>query len=59
MEYTSENLEQTNELDERVQEKTQCVERPLFHRILSWVLIAVVLFAFLGTCHFLATYGRI
>lgn len=33
-------------------------ERPVSHRILSWLLIAIVLFAFLGTCYWLAFYGR-
>ena len=32
-------------------------KRPLHHVILAWVMIAIVLFGFLGTCYWLA-FGR-
>ena len=31
--------------------------RPKFHIILAWVLVFVVIFAFLGTCYWLA-FGK-
>lgn len=58
MEHNSENLEHYSASQTEEKEKTPYVERPLMHRIVSWLLIAVVLFAFLGTCYWLAMYGR-
>ena len=39
------------------EESSSAPERPLHHRIISWILIAIVLFGFLGTCYWLAFYG--
>ena len=57
MEHTTENLEHFSGR-QQPEEKESYHERPIGHRILSWILIAVVLFAFVGTCYWLAYYGR-
>ena len=57
MEHSTENLEHIS-ANQQPEEKKEYHERPLSHRIVSWVLIAVVLFAFIGTCYWLAFYGR-
>ena len=58
MDHTPENLEhfsaQQQELEE--QQKPSYTPRPLHHRVLAWVLIAVVLFAVLGTCHWMVNF---
>ena len=59
MEHTPENLEHFSASQANKEEKEPYVERPISHRILSWFLIAVVLFGFLGTCYWLAMYGRV
>lgn len=58
MEHTPENLEHFSAQQQELEEQKQLAytPRPLGHRILAWVLIAVVLFAFLGTCHWLVNY---
>jgi len=56
VENMTESFEELSKAEEKREQP--CVERPLFHRILAWLLVAVVLFGFLGTCHWLATYGR-
>lgn len=43
---------------ENDQEKKVYHPRPVWHSVLAWLLIAIVLFAFLGTCYWLAFYGR-
>ena len=58
MEHTPENLEEVSKQQETQKQNSPHLERPLFHRILALILVAVVLFGFLGTCHWLATYGR-
>lgn len=40
------------------EKKEEYHERPRSQRILSWVLIGIVLFAFLGTCYWLVNFGR-
>ena len=59
MDHNTENLEHFSASQEEMQEQTPYVKRPLFHRILAWVLAAVVLFGFLGTCYWLVMFGRI
>lgn len=58
MEHTPEDLEHFSvQQQEHAQEKQPSyTPRPRSQRILAWVLIAVVLFAFLGTCHWLVNY---
>lgn len=58
MNHTTENLEHFSSSQEEAQEPVPYVERPVFHRILSWILIAAVLVGFLGTCYWLVMYGR-
>ena len=58
MEHTPENLEHYSAAKTEQKEEIKYTERPLMHRLVSWLLIAVVLFAFLGTCYWLAFYGR-
>ena len=58
MEHSTENLEHFS-ADQQPQECKEYHERPRSHRIISWALIAIVLFAFLGTCYWLAFYGRV
>ena len=57
MEHSTENLEHISS-SQQTEIKKEYHERPLSHRIVSWVLIAIVLFAFIGTCYWLANYGR-
>jgi len=56
MDHSKEELEHFS-ANQQPKEKQEYHERPIGHRILSWLLIAVVLFAFLGTCYWLAFYG--
>jgi len=57
MDHSTENLEQLS--SEQSSQSGPVEKRPIMHRIVSWILIAVVLFAFLGTCYWLAFYGRV
>lgn len=57
MKHNTENLEHFS-ASQSPEEKPEFHERPFSHRVISWVLIGVVLFAFLGTCYWLAFYGR-
>lgn len=60
MEHTPENLEHYSDLQEQKKEEpTPYVERPLFHRIFSWALIVIVVVAFLLFCHEIAVGGRV
>lgn len=58
MEQNTENLTHIS-TDQSQKQPPEYHERPVSHRILSWLLIAIVLFAFLGTCYWLAFYGRV
>lgn len=58
MDHNTENLEHFS-ANQQKEEKKEYHERPVSHRILAWVLIAVVVLAFLGTCYWLALYGRV
>ena len=58
MNNTTENLEHISSSQENTQEQPVYIERPVFHRILSWILIVAVLAGFLGTCYWLVMYGR-
>lgn len=59
MDHTTENLDHFSASQTQEAEKQEYTERPLFHRIMSWVLIGIVLLAFLGTCYWLAFYGSV
>lgn len=56
MERTPEDLNYISD-QQQVQEPQVCTERPLSHRILAVILIAVILFGFVGMCYWLAFYG--
>ena len=57
MDHTPENLENIS-MDNQ-QKKDKYTPRPIGHLIWAWVLIAIVLFAFLGTCYWMINYGRV
>lgn len=60
MEHNTENLEHFSaSQSETSDEKAPYTERPLLQRIMSWFLIAVVLFGFLGMCYWIAFYGKV
>jgi len=56
MDHTPEELRTISEI-EQSEQKQEYRERPVIHRIVSWILIGIVLFGFLGTCYWLAFYG--
>jgi len=56
MKRSPEELEYTSK-QQSSDEKPIVTDRPMYQRIVSWVLIAIVLFGFLGTCYWLAFYG--
>lgn len=58
MEHSTENLEHYSASQTEKEEQVPYTKRPVMHRVVSWLLIAVVLFAFLGTCYWLAMFGR-
>jgi len=58
MKRSPEELEYLSKEEERkAAEQEKYVERPISHRIMAWVMIAIVILAFLGTCYWLA-FGR-
>ena len=56
MDRTPEELEHFGANQEEKETK-KYTKRPLSHVIMAWLLIAIVLFGFLGTCYWLA-FGR-
>lgn len=56
MDHSPEELEQFS-ASQHPKEPEKYTRRPVLHVILAWVLIAIVLFGFLGTCYWLA-FGR-
>lgn len=58
MEHNTENLEHYS-ASHQTKEKREYHERPRSHRLAAWLLILIVIFAFLGTCYWLAFYGRV
>ena len=50
-EHSTERLEYTS--GQQQQEEQHYTPRPKFHIVMAWVLVAVVIFAFLGTCYWL------
>lgn len=59
MEHSSENLEHLSEKEQAPEHKEKYTPRPKRQLILAWVLIAIVLFAFLGMCYWMINYGRV
>lgn len=58
MEHTPEKLESYSD-QQQPQEKKPYTPRPKYQLVIAWVLIAIVIFAFLGTCYWMVAYGRI
>ena len=56
MDHTPEELEYFSS-NQKPEEKQELHERPVKQRLISWVLIILVLFGFIGTCYWLAFYG--
>ena len=56
MEHSPENLEHFSSEQQQGEEKKAYFARPKWQLVLAWVAIAIVLFAFLGTCYWLAFY---
>ena len=58
MDHTPEELEhfsaQQNEAE--AEKQPSYTPRPLYHLVLAWVLIVVVVFAILGTCYWMVAY---
>lgn len=59
MEHSSENLEHFSAEQQNIEEKKPYTPRPKYQLVIAWVLIAIVLFAFLGTCYWMVKYGRV
>ena len=59
MEHTQENLEHISAEEMNDQKKEIYTPRPKRQLIGAWILIAIVLFAFLGTCYWMVAYGRV
>ncbi len=59
MDHTPENLENISTEHHNLQEEKKYAPRPIGHLVVAWVLIAIVLFAFLGTCYWMIHYGRV
>ncbi len=59
MDHSPEELEYfSSKQNNEPAQKEEYHERPVSQRILSWILIGIVLFAFFGTCYWLINYGR-
>lgn len=56
MDHSTENLEHLSQEAEAAEEKKEYTPRPKGHRILAWILIAVVLFAFFGMCYWMVKF---
>ncbi len=56
MKHTTENLEHYSSNQQEPEEKEVYTPRPKSQLIVAWLLIAIVLFAFLGTCYWLVNY---
>ena len=56
MEHNSENLDHFSAQQQSDREQKPYTPRPKGHIIMAWVLIAVVLFAFAGTCFWMVNY---
>ena len=55
MDHTPENLEHLSNKEQEQQDEV-FTPRPISQNILAWVLIAVVLFGFLGTCYWMVKF---
>ena len=60
MGHTPEDLEYFSNEQQSLREKQETeryYKRPVSHQIMAWILIVIVVAAFLGTCYWLA-FGR-
>ncbi|MGN0980965.1 MAG: hypothetical protein ACI4PT_11640 [Candidatus Avoscillospira sp.] len=55
MDHTPESLEHYSQ-ENAPAEKQEYTPRPKSHIILAWIGIAIVLFAFFGTCYWMVNY---
>lgn len=53
--HSTERLDYTSSRQQ--QEQTHYTPRPRSHIVMAWILVGVVVFAFLGTCYWLA-FGK-
>jgi len=58
MEHSSDHLDHVKP-EQTTEQKDTYTPRPKSHLVGAWILIAVVLFAFLGMCYWMAAYGRV
>ena len=58
MEHSSDHLEQIS-ADNQPEEKEPYTPRPKLQLVVAGVLIAIVLFAFIGMCYWMAVYGKV
>ena len=59
MDHTPENLEHFSDGQNKRETKEKFVPRPKRQLIGAWILIAIVIFAFLGMCYWMVAYGRV
>ena len=52
-EHSTERLDYTSGQKQQQEEKPRYTPRPKSHILMAWVLVVVVVFAFLGTCYWL------
>lgn len=55
MDHSPESLEHFSR-EQTPEEKQAYTPRPKKHIILAWIAIAIVLFAFFGTCYWMVNY---
>lgn len=59
MDHSPENLDHISSEHLNLQDEKKYTPRPIGQLIVAWVLIAIVLFAFIGTCYWMINYGRV
>lgn len=59
MDHTTENLEHYSADQNKPETHGKYVPRPKRQLVGAWILIAIVVFAFLGMCYWMVAYGRV
>lgn len=59
MKILTEHLEHISEEELKKEAANIYMKRPKGHLIIAWILVAIVVFAFLGMCYWMVAYGRI
>lgn len=59
MEHSSDHLDHYSTEQQSAEKKEKYTPRPKSHLIIAWVLIAIVIFAFVGMCYWMAAYGKV